>query len=85
MSAKITSLHGATVSGTREPDAEIVKKLEELLEEARAGRIHGVGFVVVVDERVMTGWSGSANRHYMLAGASRLQWRMAEDYENAET
>jgi hypothetical protein len=84
LTAKVTSLHGAAVAGTREPDADIVEKLEEFLAEAKSGRIHGIGFVVVIDDHVKTGWSGQANRHYMLAGASRLQWRMAEDYENAE-
>ena len=84
MTASVTSLRGVPIAGTREVDPEIVGKLEELLAEARAGQIHGIGFAIVVDDRVITGWSGKANRHYMLAGAARLQWRMAEDYDNAE-
>lgn len=80
----VVSLSGAAVPGSREPDGEIVEKLEELLVAARVGRVHGLGIVVVVDETVTTGWSGKANRHYMLAGAARLQYRMAEDYDTAE-
>lgn len=85
MSENIVSLRGAAIVGTREADAEIVARLEELLADARDGRVHGLGLVVVVDDRVITGWSGKASRHYMLAGAARLQYRMAEDYETAET
>lgn len=83
--SNITSLTGAAVPGVREPDPEIVALAEELLEKAKDGRLHGLAFVTVIDDHVGTGWAGAACRHLMLAGATRLQWRMAEDYENAET
>lgn len=84
MASNVVGLRGATVAGTREPDANVIAALEMLLAKARDGRLHGVGFVTVTDDTVSTGWAGGACRHYMLAGAARLQYRMAEDYENAE-
>jgi hypothetical protein len=80
----VVSLRGTAVPGSREPDSDVIERLEDLLSEAKAGRIHGLAFVRVVDDVVTTGWSGKANCHYMLSGAARLQWRIAHDFEVLE-
>lgn len=79
----VISLRGATVPGSREPDPLVVSLLERLLEEARAGMVHGIGYAVVCDENLATGWAGKAESHRMLAGTALLNYRLAHDIDEA--
>lgn len=75
----VVSLQGIAVPGSREPVADVVERLEMLLQRAREGELHGLAFVTVVDNAVGHGWVGNAECHRMLAGAAILQYRMAKD------
>lgn len=83
MTANVVGLRGAAVVGSREPDADVVERLEALLAKAKEGRIHGLAYVSVIDDIVTNGWVGKAVNHYMLSGASILQWRIAQNLDEA--
>ena len=67
---------------TAEPDPAIIQKLEELLVEARDGRVQGFAFAAV-DEKGFQQytWRGQAKVSSMIAAVSRL-WHclMTADY-----
>jgi hypothetical protein len=53
-----------------EPDADLIAKLEELLEMAKSGQLRGMAYATVKSQLVLgTGWSGTAGTRYPLSGA----------------
>lgn len=76
MSAEV---HRLTAAGpVIGPERDVVRLLEELLEEAKRGEIAGFGVSLVkASGGLQTAYaSGCADRHMMLSGASMLHHRM---------
>jgi hypothetical protein len=60
----------------------LVEKLEYLMAGVRSGDIRGVGFVAVTKTtEVSVSWGGDADSHFMISGASRLQFEMLSRQE----
>lgn len=62
-----------------EPNADVIKALEAMLDRARRGEIISLAYATVTPGRAVgTGWDGAANSKYeMLAGVAMLNQRIA--------
>ena len=71
----VVSLRGA-MPAHGEPNEAVVKLIEELLRDAKAGAITGIGaFWIGPAERVFRHWEGgTASQHDMVAGAALLSF-----------
>ena len=80
MSAEIISPFG--VSASPLPDAELIERLETLLDAARSGRVTGMIYGTVrPNGEIGTGWAGEGiSAHYFLAASAALQWRVAQGW-----
>jgi hypothetical protein len=59
MSDRVVALDGRAVFQAAEPNDDVVSKLEELLDEARSGRLQGFTFCALrADGSAFRGWSG---------------------------
>lgn len=71
----VVGLFGA-VPATNEPNVEVVAELEELLADAKAGAISGLGyFVITHNHRISSNWTGNARGILYVAGAKMLEHR----------
>jgi hypothetical protein len=63
-----------------EPVAPVIARLRQMLAEAEAGEIKGIGyFTVRGNDAIRTGWvSGCADRVQMLAGGRLLDYRVVK-------
>lgn len=70
MSDRIVSLTGAPVVDARQPRADVIGRLEELLELARAGEIQAMGYALLHGDR-LTSWNavGVLDATHSLVGA----------------
>lgn len=64
------------------PDAQLVARLEQLLDAAKAGRIHGLIYGTIrPNGEIGTGWAGEkVSQHYYVTAATALQWRVVESW-----
>ena len=74
-----------------EPVPEVVSLLEQMLQEAKAGRLRGVAYVAVRDVfgsgmHVMEGWKGGLNiRNELAMGIMMLQYSFAQAVDEQQT
>lgn len=67
-----------------EPDPRVVAELEELLEAARRGEVHGVAFAVVDPAgKTWCYWAGRAFAGAMLQAVTRLFYRYCKADDEA--
>lgn len=73
--ADVTTIHGGHIPG--QPDPDVVKVAEDLLERAKAGTLIGLAYATVGDQgEQATGWVGAAGtRHQVGTGIDILQQR----------
>jgi hypothetical protein len=58
------------------PNQDVIQFLERALEDARAGQLRAMGYVLVdVNRAISTSWVGSADHHDMTAGVHTLAYR----------
>lgn len=66
-----------TESWKQEVQADVVERLTELLEAAKAGEIQGIAYsAVTVDGMVATGFTKNAHQSAIIGGLVRVQHRM---------
>lgn len=77
--SKVVGLRGAIpLEASKEPDADVVKFIDALMQEALSGQLRGIA-IVTIDTigSISTDWSAhGVERHLMLAGASILNHRI---------
>jgi hypothetical protein len=82
MSDNVRSLYGSVPVGPPAVDDRICNILEELLVQARDGKLHGFLYATVeLDGSIGTGWRGSAETFRMIAAVNRLFFRVNDDKE----
>jgi hypothetical protein len=65
---------GKTVSS--QPQGDLVKKLEEILEKAKTGEVQAVAFAVIGDDRsIATSWAGGFVVNELMSAVSWLYFR----------
>lgn len=74
MATKVTALFDDVVPG--HADEQIVERLEELLAQAKAGEVVGLGFAVVFNSRASATWWRAASWESIAAAVGTLHHRI---------
>lgn len=78
--SNVVSLKDGALLGALAPDPDIVARLEALLEEAKAGEVKTLLYVVIRPcENIKHGYVGCHSRHLCVAGAAYLAEMVTRD------
>lgn len=78
--AEIVALYGGEVIAAAEPRDHVIEMLEQLLDEARSGKIQAVGVVVLESDR-LTRWDAAGltgSTHSLIGAAFQLLRHLSE-------
>ena len=80
MTENVFKIHGANLE--HEPDPDVVEKMEELLADAREGKIRGIAYVLVRTNGIVTnGWvHGEGKGHNLSTGILCLTHDFAQSW-----
>lgn len=82
--SNVQSLHGAPIQ-SKEPNAEMVERLEMLLEMAKSGEASGIVYACYhQDETVSYGGAGQFTNHMTLGAITAAQTQLARELFKAD-
>lgn len=85
--ADVIVLHEGKAPKGSEPQPDVVRVVEELLQRAKSGDIQAIAVTVVrANARIGTAWDGSERgyRHQLMAGVAMLEHRLHSSVEHLD-
>lgn len=86
MMGNVVGLREGAVFANGECNAELVEILEQMVTDAKSGRVQGLAYVAISSTRSLTtNWVGHCDRHDFIAGLSMLNFRVLNSADLEES